>query len=137
VDGDGEVGSLAVNALVRGRVMVLGTDRVDGRLPEQFETAAYYVVSEALTNAAKHAHASVVHVEADTVEDDGDGVLRIRVTDDGRGGAQLAGGSGLVGLKDRVEALGGTLTIKSPPGEGTALHATVPISGGGGMHSSS
>jgi signal transduction histidine kinase len=104
--------------------------RVVGRLPEQFETAAYYVVSEALTNAAKHAHASVVHVWAVTVEDDGDGVLRIRVTDDGRGGAHFAGGSGLVGLKDRVEALGGTLTIESPPGGGTALHAAVPISGG-------
>ena len=67
----------------------------------------------------------------------GDGVLRVRVTDDGRGGAHFAGGSGLVGLKDRVEALGGTLTIESPPGEGTALHATVPISGGLGMHSPS
>jgi signal transduction histidine kinase len=111
--------------------------RVVGRLPEQFETAAYYVVSEALTNAAKHAHASVVHVGADTVEDNGDGVLRVRVTDDGRGGAHFAGGSGLVGLKDRVEALGGTLTIESPPGEGTALHATVLISGGLSMHSSS
>jgi len=77
-----------------------------------------------------------VQVEADT-EDDGDGVLQVRVTDDGRGGAHFAGGSGLVGLKDRVEALGGTLTIKSPPGEGTALHATVPIDGGLGWHSSS
>jgi signal transduction histidine kinase len=101
-----------------------------------FETAAYYVVSEALTNAAKHAHASVVHVGADVVGDDGDGVLRVRVTDDGRGGAHFAGGSGLVGLKDRVEALGGTLTIESPPGGGTALRATVPISGGLGIHSS-
>jgi signal transduction histidine kinase len=95
------------------------------------------VVSEALTNAAKHAHASVVHVGADTVEDDGDGVLRVRVIDDGRGGAHFAGGSGLVGLKDRVEALGGTLTIKSPPREGTALHVTVPIREGLGLRSSS
>jgi len=127
----------ALKGLARRSAVPVKLDvRVDGRLPEQFETAAYYVVSEALTNAAKHAHASVVNVEADTVEDDGDGVLRIRVTDDGRGGAQLAGGSGLVGLKDRVEALGGTLTIKSPPGEGTALHATVPISGVLGMDSS-
>ena len=128
----------ALKGLARRSAVPVKLDvRVVGRLPEQFETAAYYVVSEALTNAAKHAHASVVHVGADTVEDDGDGVLRVRVTDDGRGGAHFAGGSGLVGLKDRVEALGGTLTIESPPGEGTALHATVPISGGLGMHSSS
>jgi signal transduction histidine kinase len=128
----------ALKGLARRSAVPVKLDvRVVGRLPEQFETAAYYVVSEALTNAAKHAHASVVHVGADTVEDNGDGVLRVRVTDDGRGGAHFAGGSGLVGLKDRVEALGGTLTIESPPGAGTALHATVPISGGLGMHSSS
>ena len=128
----------ALKGLARRSVVPVKLDvRVVGRLPEQFETAAYYVLSEALTNAAKHAHASVVHVEADTVEDDDDGALQVRVTDDGRGGAHFAGGSGLVGLKDRVEALGGTLTIKSPPGEGTALHATVPINGGLGWHSSS
>ena len=127
----------ALKGLARRSAVPVKLDvRVVGRLPEQFETAAYYVVSEALTNAAKHAQASVVQVEADT-EDDGDGVLQVRVTDDGRGGAHFAGGSGLVGLKDRVEALGGTLTIKSPPGEGTALHATVPIDGGLGWHSSS
>ena len=71
----------ALKGLARRSAVPVKLDvRVDGRLPEQFETAAYYVVSEALTNAAKHAHASVVHVEADTVEDDGDGVLRVRVT---------------------------------------------------------
>jgi len=128
----------ALKGLARRSAVPVKLDvRVVGRLPEQFETAAYYVVSEALTNAAKHAHASVVHVGADTVEDDGDGVLRVRVTDDGRGGAHFAGGSGLVGLKDRVEALGGTLTIKSPPGEGTALHATVPIDGPASNHGAS
>jgi PAS domain S-box-containing protein len=119
---------MALKGLARRSAVPVELDvRVDGRLPEQIETAAYYVVSEALANAAKHANASVVHVEAVTVEGDGDGVLRVRVRDDGRGGTHFAGGSGLVGLKDRVEALGGTIKIESPPGRGTALHATVPI----------
>jgi signal transduction histidine kinase len=96
---------------------------VDGRLPEQIEIAAYCVISEALTNAAKHADASVVGVQAVAV----DGVLRIEVRDDGRGGADVGAGSGLVGLKDRVEALRGTLRIDSPPGEGTVLHTMLPI----------
>ena len=127
----------ALKGLARRSAVPVELDvRVDGRLPEQIEIAAYYVVSEALTNAAKHAHASVVHVEAVTVEGDGDGVLRVRVRDDGRGGTHFAGGSGLVGLKDRVEALGGTIKIESPPGRGTALHATVPIRRGPDIHTS-
>ena len=118
----------ALKGLARRSVVPVKLDvRVDRRLPEQIETAAYYVVSEALTNAAKHAHASLVHIEADVIDGDGDGVLRVSVRDDGRGGTYLGGGSGLVGLKDRVEALGGAITIESPPGKGTALHAAVPI----------
>lgn len=98
----------------------LGSDR---RLPEQVEVAGYYVVSEALTNAAKHAHASVVHVEVNA--DDSNVQLSIR--DDGVGGADLNQGSGLVGLGDRVEALGGKVDVHSPPGGGTALVAMLPL----------
>jgi signal transduction histidine kinase len=96
---------------------------VDGELPEQVEVASYYLVSEALTNAAKHAQASVLQVDAETEN----GVVRLSITDDGVGGANPEAGSGLVGLKDRVEALGGDLRISSAPGNGTVLHATIPI----------
>jgi signal transduction histidine kinase len=99
--------------------------RAQARLPERVEVAAYYVVSEALTNAAKHAHASVVNVEVETVE----GALWLRVRDDGVGGADPVRGSGLVGLKDRVEALGGTLAVQSPAGAGTALRVELPLTG--------
>jgi signal transduction histidine kinase len=97
--------------------------QVEGRLPEQAEIAAYYVVSEALTNIAKHAHASAADVQVAA----GDGVLQVRVRDDGRGGADFGHGSGLVGLKDRVEALGGHLALHSPPGEGTTLQVQLPV----------
>jgi len=99
--------------------------RVVARLPERVEVATYYVVSEALTNAAKHAQASLVNVEVETVE----GALRLCVRDDGVGGADPIRGSGLVGLKDRVEALGGAITIHSPPGSGTTLRVELPLSG--------
>jgi signal transduction histidine kinase len=96
---------------------------VGSRLPEHVEVASYYVVSEALTNAAKHARASELRVDAGTE----DGVVRLSISDDGVGGADPTAGSGLVGLRDRVEALGGDLAISSTPGKGTALHATIPI----------
>jgi GAF domain-containing protein len=99
--------------------------RIDGRLPEQIEVAAYYMVSEALTNVAKHAHASTVHVEVDTAE--GDTVLRVLVRDDGCGGADLSGGTGLVGLKDRVEALSGRLSVQTAPGAGTTVQVELPL----------
>jgi signal transduction histidine kinase len=92
------------------------------RLPTQTEVAGYYVVAEALTNAAKHGRASVVRISLAVV----DGVLEISVQDDGGGGADPARGSGLVGLRDRVEALAGTLTIDSPRGVGTTLTARLP-----------
>jgi signal transduction histidine kinase len=112
----------------RSVVPVVLDVRVDRQLPKQTEIAAYYVVSEALTNAAKHAQASVVHVEVDTAEDaPGNDVLRVVVHDDGAGGAEFSGGTGLVGLKDRVEALGGTIAIESARGKGTALRAMLPI----------
>jgi len=99
--------------------------RTRERLPEPVEVAAYYVVAEALTNAAKHAHATVVSVEAEVV----DGDLRVSVQDDGVGGADPALGSGLVGLTDRVEALGGTLTLQSPRAGGTTLRIDLPLAG--------
>jgi signal transduction histidine kinase len=98
---------------------------VQTRLPEPVEVAAYYVVSEALTNAAKHARASVAHVDARAQ----DGGLHISVRDDGIGGADPRGGSGLIGLTDRVEALGGMISISSVTGQGTALRVHLPITG--------
>jgi GAF domain-containing protein len=121
----------ALKALARRSAVPVDLDlRVDGRLPEQIEIAAHYVVSEALTNAAKHAQAANVHVEVLIVEDDGDGVLRVRVRDDGRGGADPRGGSGLVGLKDRVEALGGALSVQTAPGAGSTVQAELPLRSG-------
>jgi signal transduction histidine kinase len=93
------------------------------RLPEPIEIAAYYVVSEALANAARHASATVVDVDMDVA----DGVLRIRVRDDGRGGARFEAGTGLLGLRDRLETLGGRMRIQSPPGAGTAVEAQLPL----------
>jgi signal transduction histidine kinase len=84
--------------------------RVSGRLPERVEVAAYYAVSEALTNAAKHARASAVSVDADAAGD----TLRLLVRDDGVGGADPSRGSGLIGLSDRVAAVGGRIEITSP-----------------------
>jgi signal transduction histidine kinase len=111
--------------------------RADRRLPEQIETATYYLVAEALTNAAKHAHASVVHVEVGIAGGAADGragdVLRVCVRDDGRGGAHFGGGSGLVGLKDRAEALGGRLRVHTAPGAGTTVHAELPLGGPSGQ----
>ncbi|WP_329262453.1 nitrate- and nitrite sensing domain-containing protein [Streptomyces pseudovenezuelae] len=95
------------------------------RLPEQLEVAAYYVTSECLTNAAKHAHARVVEVTAQVRDD----VLKLTVRDDGVGGADPGRGSGLIGLIDRVEATGGKLAVGSPPGEGTTVDVRLPLAG--------
>jgi signal transduction histidine kinase len=95
---------------------------VEQRLPESVEVAAYYVVAEALTNAAKHAHASLVTVTAKA----NDRFLHISVADDGVGRANSGGGSGLIGLKDRVEALGGHLHLASHDHHGTTLAAEIP-----------
>jgi signal transduction histidine kinase len=117
----------ALRALGRRSPVPVELDvRVDGRLPEPIEVAAYYVVSEMLTNAGKHAHASVVEVDAEA----SDGTLRLCVRDDGVGGADPLQGSGLVGLKDRVEALGGTLSIHSPAGSGTTVTCDLPVLSG-------
>lgn len=95
----------------------------DRRLPDRVEVAAYYVVSEALTNAAKHAHASVVRVDAEA----GPAILKLSIRDNGVGGADHSKGSGLIGLQDRIDTLGGNMEILSPPGGGTSLLARIPI----------
>jgi len=107
----------------RSAVPVLLEVRAETALPEPVEVAAYYIVSEALTNTAKHAHASVAHVSVEAH----DGILRLSISDDGRGGADPGRGSGLIGLTDRVDALGGTIEVASPSGEGTTLLVTLPI----------
>jgi signal transduction histidine kinase len=96
------------------------------RLPERIEVTAYFVVSEALTNVAKHANASVVDVRVDT----DDGLVRLFISDDGVGGADPVRGSGLVGLRDRVEASGGTLQLESRTGRGTSLLVNLPLEAG-------
>jgi signal transduction histidine kinase len=114
---------LALKSLARQSVLPVELHLRAGRqLPEHVEVAAYYAVSEALANAAKHAHASAVHVDLDT----SGAILQLAVRDDGIGGADPAHGSGLVGLSDRVEALGGTLEVSSPAGSGTKLLIEIP-----------
>jgi signal transduction histidine kinase len=103
------------------------------RLPDGIEVAAYYVVSEAMTNATKHAEASRVQIDLRVEEE----TLRLSVADDGVGGAKLGGGSGLIGLKDRVEALGGTIDVASPPGSGTRLDVEIPLLGASSVEPSS
>jgi PAS domain S-box-containing protein len=98
----------------------------DERLPGPVEAAAYYVVAEALTNVAKYAHASEVSVGVERAE----GHACIEVRDDGIGGAAAEGGSGLRGLADRVEALGGRFVLSSPAGAGTTLRAEIPVASG-------
>jgi PAS domain S-box-containing protein len=93
------------------------------RLPENIEATAYYIVSEALTNVVKHAQATTVKVDM-TLADD---VLRFEITDDGRGGADPFAGTGILGLRDRAEAVGGTLFVISPPGKGTIVTAQIPL----------
>ncbi|HWE11062.1 MAG TPA: GAF domain-containing sensor histidine kinase [Solirubrobacteraceae bacterium] len=115
----------ALRALARRSPVPVTLDlHAERRSPEQVEVAMYYVASEALTNAAKHAHASTVNVELDAHG----GTLRLAIRDDGTGGADPGHGSGLLGLSDRIEALGGTLEVSSPSGGGTALLIEVPTS---------
>jgi len=120
----------ALRALGRRSAVPVDMDvRVNGRLPGPVEVGAYYVVSEMLTNAAKHARASVVRVD---VEISG-GTLRLCVRDDGVGGADPLRGSGLIGLKDRIEALGGTFSMHSPAGRGTIVSCGLPVLVGAGQ----
>jgi signal transduction histidine kinase len=98
------------------------------RLPEPVEVSAYYVAAEALTNVARHARASSVSVDVEVAGE----VLRVAVRDDGCGGADFSGGTGLVGLKDRVEAIGGRIFLDSPRGAGTSLRVELPITAANG-----
>jgi signal transduction histidine kinase len=114
----------ALHALARRSTVPVEIDvRIDGRLPEPVEVGGYYVVSEMLTNAAKHARATAVRVDAGLSDD----TLRLCVRDDGIGGADPLLGSGLVGLKDRIDALGGTFTLHSPPAGGTLVCCELPV----------
>jgi signal transduction histidine kinase len=117
----------ALRTLARRSAVPVELDvRGNRRLNKEIELAAYYVASEALTNAAKHAHASVVHVEVNA----DDSIVQLAIRDDGVGGADPNRGSGLVGLGDRVEALGGRIEVASPAGRGTSLLVRIPIEGG-------
>ena len=114
----------ALKVLARRSAIPVELDvHLEARLPAPVEVAVYYVVAEALTNAAKHAHAAVARVDVRAA----DGRLHLSVGDDGVGGADPARGSGLVGLSDRVQALGGTLTVHSPAGQGTRLLVDLPV----------
>jgi signal transduction histidine kinase len=113
----------ALTALARRSAVPVKLDLNLGSRPgEHLEVAAYYVASEALTNAAKHARASVIDIRADGH----DGALTLWIHDDGIGGADSSRGSGIIGLKDRIEALGGTISILSPRGHGTTLNVHLP-----------
>jgi signal transduction histidine kinase len=109
----------------RCSVPVSVTSDVEGRLPETVEAAAYFVVSEALANVAKYAQARSATVAIARAN----GSLTVSVSDDGVGGADPEGGSGLLGLGDRVAAVGGTLRVESPPGAGTRVVAEIPFDG--------
>jgi signal transduction histidine kinase len=109
----------------RSPIPVVLDFQIHDRLPERIEVTAYYVVSEALANAAKHSQASAVHITVAVT----DGDVQLSITDDGVGGADPAGGSGLIGLKDRVGAAGGTMAVESLPGKGTHLAVALPVAG--------
>jgi signal transduction histidine kinase len=114
----------ALKALARRSPVPVKLDlQLAARLPERIEVAAYYVASEALANAAKHARASVVKVDVRLSS----GALRLAIRDDGLGGADPSRGSGLIGLIDRVEAMQGTLVVDSPMRDGTSLLVEIPI----------
>jgi signal transduction histidine kinase len=114
----------ALKALARRAGVPVELDvRGDRDLPDAVEVACYYVVSEVLTNVTKHAQASLVHVELELTSS----TVELLIRDDGIGGADPSRGSGLIGLSDRVAALGGTLAIASPTGGGTTVTASIPI----------
>ncbi|MFF5229712.1 DUF4118 domain-containing protein [Dactylosporangium sp. NPDC000521] len=121
----------ALRALARRNPLPAEVDlHIGQRLPERVEVAAYFVVAEALTNAAKYSRASVVFVAARA----DDTTIRLSIRDDGVGGADMSLGTGLIGLQDRVEALGGRLTVVSPPRHGTTLTAEIPLHHGNLEH---
>ena len=114
----------ALEALARRLPIEVDLDVPDERLAPHLEATTYYVVSEALTNVVKHAQAGFAHV---AIRRDG-AILRVGITDDGRGGADASKGTGIVGLRDRAEAAGGRITVVSTRGRGTVITAALPIS---------
>jgi PAS domain S-box-containing protein len=116
----------ALDALAERLTIAVDIDASSEPLPEHVEATVYYIVSEALTNVAKHAAATRARV---SVHRDG-AVLRCEVADDGRGGADTTSGTGILGLRDRAEAAGGTLSLVSPPGRGTVVVAVLPLTDG-------
>jgi signal transduction histidine kinase len=120
---EGGIGPALRTLARRSAIPVQLEIEAEARLPEPIGVASYYVVSEALTNATRHARASIVEVSVDNR----DGVFHLSIQDDGVGGADAAGGTGLIGLRDRVEALGGSISISSPPGEGTHIAVELPL----------
>jgi signal transduction histidine kinase len=117
----------ALRALARRSALPVKLElELDSRLEQTLEAAAYYIASEAITNAVKHAQASMIELHADCR----DGALTLWIRDDGVGGADLSRGSGIIGLTDRVEVLGGTISVLSPIGEGTTLQVHLPADRG-------
>ena len=116
-----------VDTVVDRLSLPVDVDIAEGRFNPEVEASAYFIVAEALTNVVKHAHAARAEVRV-RVED---GALRVEVRDDGAGGADPEG-HGLVGLGDRATALGGRLSVESPPGSGTTLTAELPLNGSAG-----
>jgi PAS domain S-box-containing protein len=114
----------ALKTLARRSTVAVTLDlAIDRRLPDSVEVGAYFIVAEALTNTAKHSRASQVSVGAQAKDDN----LYLSIRDDGIGGADLGKGSGLIGLKDRAEALRGQMRIVSPAGSGTSVEVTIPL----------
>jgi signal transduction histidine kinase len=130
----GGLGS-AIKTLARRSTVPVELNLDIARLPnESVEAAAYYIVSEALTNAAKHARASIVRVEVHVNVEAGAHMIQLSIHDDGIGGADLSRGSGLIGLQDRIETLGGHMEVVSPAGSGTTLLVKIPIDGTPSVH---
>jgi signal transduction histidine kinase len=117
----------ALESLTVGCGMPVTLDITQDELPEHVELAAYFIISEALTNASRYARANAVRVRVAPEA----GALRVEIVDDGRGGADPAVGTGLRGLADRVDALGGRLDVDSPPGSGTRVTASLPLPASG------
>jgi signal transduction histidine kinase len=114
----------ALRTLARRSAIPVRLDiQIEERLPEPAETAAYYAVAEALTNTAKHASATAADIQATAHGRS----LHLRIRDNGRGGADFSHGTGLLGLADRAEALGGHLVLHSPAGAGTTVEITLPL----------
>jgi signal transduction histidine kinase len=114
----------ALESLTLACELPITLDVLADELPEQVQLAAYFIVSESLTNATKHAAATAVRIRVAREADE----LVVEIADDGRGGADAAAGTGLHGLADRIDALGGELAVDSPPGAGTCIRARLPLS---------